>query len=188
MSPDGRGPRACDAPGHPPFAPRRDRRPPDALLSPSPVLSAAGVKPLMPLSGSPGGRVHVCVCVPIVAVCPMRAALLGVACLRVFVWPLSVSLVGVGVWYAVEVRPAGYRERCAGACRCVYYCLIVLLLEVHVRASRLALALSVHGRLLCGHAQPHEDGAARWVRPRVGHRPGSMACALLRPSTAYGFT
>jgi hypothetical protein len=31
------------------------------------------------------------------------------------------------VWYAVEVRPAGYRERCAGACRCVYYCLIVLL-------------------------------------------------------------
>jgi hypothetical protein len=34
----------------------------------------------------------VCVCVPIVAVCPMRAALLGVACLRVFVWPLSVSL------------------------------------------------------------------------------------------------
>jgi hypothetical protein len=69
----------------------------------------------------------VCVCVPIVAVCPMRAALLGVACLRVFVWPLSVSLVGLGVWYAVEVRPAGYRERCAGACRCVYYCLIVLL-------------------------------------------------------------
>ena len=113
MSPDGRGPRACDAPGHPPFAPRRDRRPPDALLSPSPVLSAAGVKPLMPLSGSPGGRVHVCVCVPIVAVCPMRAALLGVACLRVFVWPLSVSLVGFGVWYAVEVRSAGYRERCA---------------------------------------------------------------------------
>ena len=123
MSPDGRGPRACDAPGHPPFAPRRDRRPPDALLSPSPVLSAAGVKPLMPLSGSPGGRVHVCVCVPIVAVCPMRAALLGVACLRVFVWPLSVSLVGFGVWYAVEVRSAGYRERCAGACRCVYYCM-----------------------------------------------------------------
>ena len=72
----------------------------------------------MPLSGSPGGRVHVCVCVPIVAVCPMRAALLGVACLRVFVWPLSVSLVGFGVWYAVEVRSAGYRERCAGACRC----------------------------------------------------------------------
>ena len=127
MSPDGRGPRACDAPGHPPFAPRRDRRPPDALLSPSPVLSAAGVKPLMPLSGSPGGRVHVCVCVPIVAVCPMRAALLGVACLRVFVWPLSVSLVGFGVWYAVEVRSAGYRERCAVACRCIYYCLTVLL-------------------------------------------------------------
>ena len=123
MSPDGRGPRACDAPGHPPFAPRRDRRPPDALLSPSPVLSAAGVKPLMPPSGSPVARVHVRVCVPLVAVCPMRAALLGVACLRVFVWPLSVSLVGLGVWYAVEVRPAGYRERCAGACRCVYYCL-----------------------------------------------------------------
>ena len=124
MSPDGRGPRACDAPGHPPFAPRRDRRPPDALLSPSPVLSAAGVKPLMPPSGSPVARVHVRVCVPLVAVCPMRAALLGVACLRVFVWPLSVSLVGFGVWYAVEVRSAGYRERCAGACRCVYYCLI----------------------------------------------------------------
>jgi hypothetical protein len=34
--------------------------------------------------------------------------------------------VGLGVWYAVEVRPAGYRERCVGACRCVYYCLIVL--------------------------------------------------------------
>jgi hypothetical protein len=85
----------------------------------------------MPLSGSPGGRVHVCVCVPIVAVRPMRAAfLLGVACLRVFVWPLSVSLVGFGVWYAVEVRSAGYRERCAGACRCIYYCLTVLLYPV----------------------------------------------------------
>ena len=63
-------------------------------------------------------------------VCPMRAALLGVACLRVFVRPLSVSLVGFGVWYAVEVRSAGYRERCAGACRCIYYCLTVLLVSL----------------------------------------------------------
>jgi hypothetical protein len=29
--------------------------------------------------------------------------------------------VGFGVWYAVEVRSAGYRERCAGACRCIFY-------------------------------------------------------------------
>ena len=130
MSPDGRGPRACDAPGHPPFAPRRDRRPPDALLSPSPVLSAAGVKPLMPPSGSPVARVHVRVCVPLVAVCPLRAALLGVACLRVFVWPLSVFLVGLGVWLrggglvgGLSTIVSAARMR-VGAYIIVLYCLI----------------------------------------------------------------
>jgi hypothetical protein len=48
------------------------------------------------------------------------------------------------VWYAVEVRSAGYRERCAVACRCIYYCLTVLLsywlaASVAVKSSQLNL-------------------------------------------------
>jgi hypothetical protein len=66
----------------------------------------------------------------------MRAALLDVACLRVFVWPLSVSLVGFGVWYAVEVRSAGYSIVSAarvrvGAHILLSYCLTSFRSEPH---------------------------------------------------------
>jgi hypothetical protein len=115
-------------------------------------------------------RVHVRVCVPLVAVCPMRAALLGVACLRVFVWPLSISLVGLGVWYAVEVRPAGYRERCAGACRCVYYCLIVLLGLVRYACESILLQARSQGQpTFGGRARGSERDSARTPLSGYGH-------------------